>query len=150
MGDERVKKKKKMMAGKNKGVAPEDAIRAIGLGYDLTNDLKLKSCKNHSRLIAIDDDNLRTVELPPRISIPNVPKSIKCDKGDRMRLCSDVLSFQQVLPYPQVVNIVFLCTKYFLVTKIVFDFFLSWVLSVENNFFFFFCLSQRFRFGDQV
>ncbi|KHN16918.1 MACPF domain-containing protein [Glycine soja] len=83
------------MAGK-KGVAAEDAIRAIGLGYDLTNDLKLKFCKNHSRLIAIDDDNLRTVELPPRISIPNVPKSIKCDKGDRMRLCSDVLSFQQM------------------------------------------------------
>ncbi|KAL9329808.1 hypothetical protein ACSQ67_004811 [Phaseolus vulgaris] len=85
-----------MLSGKKKGVAAADAIRVIGLGYDLTNDLRLKFCKNDSRLIAIDDGNLRTVELPPRISIPNVPKSIKCDKGDRMRLCSDVLSFQQM------------------------------------------------------
>ncbi|RDX82649.1 MACPF domain-containing protein, partial [Mucuna pruriens] len=84
------------MSGKKKGVTAEEAINAIGLGYDLTNDLRLKSCKNHSRLIAIDDDNLRTVHLPPRISIPNVPKFIKCDKGERMRLCSDVLSFQQM------------------------------------------------------
>lgn len=85
-----------MMAGKKKGVEAEDAIKAIGLGYDLTNDLRLKFCKNHSRLIAIDEDNVRTVELPHRISIPNVPKSINCDKGDRIRLCSDVLSFQQM------------------------------------------------------
>ena len=82
------------MARKNKGVAVKDAIRAIGLGYDLTNDLKLKSGKNHSILIAIDDDNLQTIKLPTWISIPNVPKSIKCDKGDRMRLCYIVLSFQ--------------------------------------------------------
>lgn len=75
------------------------AIRSIGSGYDLTNDLRLKSCKRNSsdpRLIAIDDDQFRIIELPNGISIPNVPKSIKCDKGDRMRLCSDVLSFQQV------------------------------------------------------
>ncbi|KAK7399329.1 hypothetical protein VNO78_10511 [Psophocarpus tetragonolobus] len=84
------------MSAKKKGVAAEDAIEVIGFGYDLTNDLRLKSCKNHSRLIAIDHDNVRTVQLPPRISIPNVPKSINCDKGDRMRLCSDVLSFQQM------------------------------------------------------
>lgn len=77
----------------------EAAIRSIGLGYDLTNDLKLKFCKRNSsdpRLIAIDDDQVRIIDLPNGISIPNVPKSIKCDKGDRMRLCSDVLSFQQV------------------------------------------------------
>lgn len=85
-----------MSANKKKGVTAEDAINAIGLGYDLTNDLRLKSCKNNSPLIAIDHDNVRTVQLPPRISIPNVPKSIKCDKGERMRLCSDVLSFQQM------------------------------------------------------
>ncbi|XP_061346842.1 MACPF domain-containing protein At4g24290-like [Gastrolobium bilobum] len=84
------------MSGKKKGFEVESAIKSIGLGYDLTSDLRLKSCKNNSRLIAIDHDQLRTVELPGRVSIPNVPKSIKCDKGDRMRLCSDVLSFQQM------------------------------------------------------
>jgi hypothetical protein len=84
---------------KKKVLSVEDVIKSVGLGYDLTNDLKLKSCKYHYKLIAIDHDNLRTVQLPGRVSIPNVPKSINCDKGDRMRLCSDVLSFQQVPSY---------------------------------------------------
>jgi hypothetical protein len=34
--------------------------------------------------------------IPGGFSIPNVPKSIKCDKGERLRFSSDVLSFQQV------------------------------------------------------
>ena len=77
------------------------AIKSVGLGYDLTLDLKLKYCKRQpsgvdSRLIAIDDDQVREVAIPGGICIPNVPKSIKCDKGERMRFGSDVLSFQQV------------------------------------------------------
>lgn len=87
------------MSSKKKVLSVEDVIKSVGLGYDLTNDLRLKFCKYDSKLIAIDHDNLRTVELPGRVSIPNVPKSINCDKGDRMRLCSDVLSFQQVLAF---------------------------------------------------
>ncbi|KAL6228130.1 hypothetical protein ACLB2K_002084 [Fragaria x ananassa] len=79
----------------------EAAIKSIGLGYDLTVDLKLKYCKRHSsgvdsRLITIDDDQLRDISIPGGICIPNVPKSIKCDKGERMRFGSDVLSFQQM------------------------------------------------------
>ncbi|XP_054807107.1 MACPF domain-containing protein At4g24290-like [Prosopis cineraria] len=77
----------------------EVAIESIGLGYDLTSDLKLKSCKRNSpdpRLIAIDNNQVRTIELPNGISVSNVPRSIKWDKGERMRLCSDVLSFQQM------------------------------------------------------
>ncbi|KAF7834100.1 MACPF domain-containing protein [Senna tora] len=78
--------------------AAEAAIKCIGLGYDLTYDIKLKYCKRYSadpRLIDVDDDHVRNIELPGGISIPNVPNSIKCDKGERLRLCSDVLSFQQ-------------------------------------------------------
>ncbi|XP_028786227.1 MACPF domain-containing protein At4g24290 isoform X1 [Neltuma alba] len=77
----------------------EASIKSIGLGYDLTNDLKLRSCKINSSdpiLIAIDKYPARTVELPNGVSFSNVPKSIKCDKGERMRLCSDVLTFQQM------------------------------------------------------
>ncbi|WCJ37729.1 MAC/Perforin domain-containing protein [Euphorbia peplus] len=73
----------------------EAAIDAIGLGYDVTMDLRLKYCK--SKLILIDDDQLlRDISIPGGFSIPNVPKSIKCDKGERMRFSSDVLSFQQM------------------------------------------------------
>ncbi|PNX73655.1 MACPF domain-containing protein at4g24290-like protein, partial [Trifolium pratense] len=85
-----------MSSNKKKVLSVEDVIKSVGLGYDLTHDLRLKSCKYHSKLIAIDHDNLRTIQLPGRVSIPNVPKSINCDKGDRMRLSSDVLSFQQM------------------------------------------------------
>lgn len=83
--------------------AAEAAIQAVGLGYDLTVDLRLKYCKRSAvsdaadhRLIAIDDDSLREIAIPGGICIRNVPKSIKCDKGERMRFGSDVLSFQQM------------------------------------------------------
>jgi hypothetical protein len=90
--------KQKMVAQK---AAVEMAIKAIGLGYDLTEDLNLKYCKRSSaepRLIVIDDDQVRDLVVPGRISVRNVPKSIKCDKGERLRFASDVLSFQQVWP----------------------------------------------------
>jgi hypothetical protein len=79
--------------------AAEEAIEAIGLGYDLGFDLRLKYCKKNSpRLIVINDDDkqVRNMVIPGGFSLPNVPKSIKCDKGERLRFSSDVLSFQQV------------------------------------------------------
>ncbi|XP_059653588.1 MACPF domain-containing protein At4g24290-like [Cornus florida] len=82
--------------------APEAAnvaIQSIGRGYDISLDLRLKYCKGDSinaRLIEVDEDHGREVVLPGGISIPNVPKSIKCDKGERTRFRSDVLSFQQM------------------------------------------------------
>lgn len=80
--------------------AAEVAIGSIGRGYDIAIDLRLKYCKGDlkdSRLIEIDEDGGREIVLPGGISIPNVSKSIKCDKGERTRFRSDVLSFQQVI-----------------------------------------------------
>ncbi|KAF7842789.1 MACPF domain-containing protein [Senna tora] len=76
--------------------AAEIAIASIGRGYDISNDLRLKFCKGDSRLIEIDENDGREVVLPGGVSIPNVSKSIKCDKGERIRFRSDVLSFQQM------------------------------------------------------
>ncbi|KAG8383912.1 hypothetical protein BUALT_Bualt04G0063400 [Buddleja alternifolia] len=82
--------------------AAEEAVQCIGLGYDLTLDLRLKYCKKQqitkegSRLIAMDDDHVRDIAVPGGILVQNVPKSINCDKGERMRFSSDVLSFQQM------------------------------------------------------
>ncbi|KAJ0525162.1 putative MACPF domain-containing protein CAD1/NSL1 [Helianthus annuus] len=83
------------------------AIQSIGCGYDISLDLRLKYRKgdycsddgnnknqNH-RLIEIDEDEGRDIVLPGGLVIPNVSKSIKCDKGERTRFRSDVLSFQQ-------------------------------------------------------
>ncbi|KAM7478793.1 hypothetical protein LguiA_027006 [Lonicera macranthoides] len=79
--------------------AAKVAIQSIGCGYDISLDLRLKYCKGDSvnpRLIEIDEDQGREVVLPGGIVIPNVSKSIKCDKGERTRFRSDVLSFQQM------------------------------------------------------
>ncbi|XP_056163311.1 MACPF domain-containing protein At4g24290 isoform X3 [Syzygium oleosum] len=80
-------------------VAAKIAIGSIGRGYDVAEDLRLKYCKGNptdSRLIQIDEDDGREIVLPGGLSIPNVSKSIKCDKGERTRFRSDVLSFQQM------------------------------------------------------
>ncbi|XP_043706353.1 MACPF domain-containing protein At4g24290 [Telopea speciosissima] len=79
--------------------AAEIVIESIGLGYDIAIDLRLKYCKKESpdpRLIELDEEQGRNVVLPGGITIPNVSKSIKCDKGERIRFRSDVLSFQQM------------------------------------------------------
>ncbi|XP_010243890.1 PREDICTED: MACPF domain-containing protein At4g24290 [Nelumbo nucifera] len=79
--------------------AAEVAIQSIGLGYDVSEDLRLKYCKRDSsgsRLIEFDEDQVQEIVLPGGIKVPNVPKWIKCDKGERMRFRSDVLSFQQM------------------------------------------------------
>ncbi|XP_011099665.1 MACPF domain-containing protein At4g24290 [Sesamum indicum] len=82
--------------------AAEEAVQCIGLGYDLTLDLRLKYCKKQqgskdgSRLISMDVDQVRDIAVPGGILVQNVPKSINCDKGERMRFSSDILSFQQM------------------------------------------------------
>ncbi|GJS68222.1 MACPF domain-containing protein [Tanacetum coccineum] len=87
------------------------AIQSIGCGYDISLDLRLKYCKgglftdgslnsnstrNQNRMIDIDESEGRDIVLPGGLLIPNVPKSIKCDKGERTRFRSDVLTFQQM------------------------------------------------------
>lgn len=79
--------------------AAQVAIGSIGRGYDISADLRLKFCKGDSEdshLIEIDEDHCQEIALPAGIVIPDVPTSIKCDKGERTRFRSDVLSFQQV------------------------------------------------------
>ena len=101
MNDQKRRRRRKMSSSKSKKVeaqkaAVKAAIESVGLGYDLAEDLKLKYCKRSSRLIVIDDDQVRDLVVPAGIAVRNVPKSIKCDKGERLRFASDVLSFQQV------------------------------------------------------
>ena len=78
----------------------EAAVRSIGLGYDVAADVRLKYCKQRAApdpsLIELDRDGVQDIVLPGNMTVAGVPKSIKCDKGERMRFRSDVLSFQQV------------------------------------------------------
>lgn len=79
----------------------ESAIRSIGLGYDIAAiDIRLKYCKQRNLpdplLIELGHDEVQDIVLPGNLTVAGVPKSIKCDKGERMRFRSDVLSFQQM------------------------------------------------------
>uniref|UniRef100_A0A0E0LHI3 MACPF domain-containing protein n=1 Tax=Oryza punctata TaxID=4537 RepID=A0A0E0LHI3_ORYPU len=80
--------------------AAESAIRSIGLGYDIAHDIRLKYCKQRSSpdplLIELDHDDVQDIVLPGGLTVAGVSKSIKCDKGERTRFRSDVLSFQQM------------------------------------------------------
>ncbi|KAL6616740.1 hypothetical protein ACP70R_039010 [Stipagrostis hirtigluma subsp. patula] len=78
----------------------ESAIRSIGLGFDIANDIRLKNCKERNLpdplLIELDHGEVQDIVLPGGLTVDSVPKSIKCEKGERMRFRSDVLSFQQM------------------------------------------------------
>lgn len=81
--------------------AAEAAVAAIGRGYDVVSDVRLKYCKGKladpdARLIDVSRDGVQDVLLPGGIKVAAVPKSVTCDKGERTRFRSDVLSFQQM------------------------------------------------------
>ncbi|KAG5390400.1 hypothetical protein IGI04_031941 [Brassica rapa subsp. trilocularis] len=79
--------------------AAEKAVSVIGLGYDLSSDVRLSACKSTpggSRLVEIDPNRNRDLVFPGGVVVSNVSSSIKCDKGERTRFRSDILSFNQI------------------------------------------------------
>ncbi|XP_047159268.1 MACPF domain-containing protein At4g24290-like [Vigna umbellata] len=80
--------------------AAQKAIDSIGLGFDITQDIGFDNCKKGSRLIFVDEKQSRLLEIPGGgISIPNVPNSIKCVRGESIRVFSEVLPLQQMLEH---------------------------------------------------
>ena len=80
--------------------AAEKAVSVIGFGYDFSKDIRLSACRpgpSGSRLIELDSAVSRDLVFPGGVVVKNVPNSIKCDKGERTRFQSDVLSFNQVI-----------------------------------------------------
>ncbi|KAF8029775.1 hypothetical protein BT93_E2259 [Corymbia citriodora subsp. variegata] len=79
--------------------AAEKAVSVIGFGYDLACDVRLKSCKpsrSGSRLIELEARETRDLVVPGGVVVRDVPCCIKCDKGERTRFRTDVLSFNQM------------------------------------------------------
>lgn len=79
--------------------AAEKAVSVIGNGFDLSTDLRLSGCKpgpSGSSLIELDPVRTKDLVVPGGVVVPNVSASIKCDKGERTRFRSDVLSFNQM------------------------------------------------------
>ncbi|KAL3519797.1 hypothetical protein ACH5RR_017946 [Cinchona calisaya] len=79
--------------------AAEKAVGVIGMGYDLTVDIRLSACKvgpSGSRLIEMDQSSTKELVVPGGVVVHGVSASIKCDKGERTRFRSDFLSFSQM------------------------------------------------------
>ncbi|EFH64169.1 hypothetical protein ARALYDRAFT_893004 [Arabidopsis lyrata subsp. lyrata] len=79
--------------------AAKKAVSVIGLGYYLCSDVCFSACKttpDGSRLVEIVPTRNRDLVFPGGIVVNNVSSSIKCDKGERTRLRSDILSFNQM------------------------------------------------------
>ncbi|KAL8481058.1 hypothetical protein ACS0TY_027549 [Phlomoides rotata] len=77
------------------------ATEALGCGFDLASDFRLKFVKRcpkggSGRLVILDQQRKRDVVVPGGATIPNVPESIHVDKGDHIRFKSDVLQFNQM------------------------------------------------------
>lgn len=74
----------------------QKAVDALGRGYDVNTDLWLRYCQQTELLIKNNPGPNQDLLIPGNIVIPNVPASIKCDKGDRTRFTSDVLTFNEM------------------------------------------------------
>lgn len=72
-------------------------MEALGKGYDVTGDFRLKYAKG-TRLLVLDETNKRDIVFPGAASftMKDVSQDIRLDKGDRIRFKSDVLEFNQV------------------------------------------------------
>ncbi|TVU30110.1 hypothetical protein EJB05_21717 [Eragrostis curvula] len=79
----------------------EEVVRALGAGFDLTSDFRLRFAKavgQGRRLVELDDTACRDVPLPGGggATLRGVPRDVGVDKGDRIRFRSDVLEFNQM------------------------------------------------------
>ncbi|KAH9649430.1 MACPF domain-containing protein [Citrus sinensis] len=75
----------------------EVAMEALGKGFDLTSDFRLRFAKGSQRLVVLDEVNKRDLLIPPTgVTIKAVSQDIRVDKGDRIRFKSDVLEFNQM------------------------------------------------------
>ncbi|KAJ1425326.1 Membrane attack complex component/perforin [Sesbania bispinosa] len=74
----------------------ERALNSLGKGFDLTSDFSLKFCKGEKRLVVLNETEKRELTVPGFGPIKDVSIDIKCDKGDRTRYSSDILTFTQM------------------------------------------------------
>lgn len=76
-----------------------EAVEALGLGFDLTSDFRIRFAKKE-RLIVLDESHRRDLVIPAGagvgVSIPGVSGDIRCDKGEQVRFKSDILQFNQM------------------------------------------------------
>ncbi|KAL4204433.1 hypothetical protein AMTRI_Chr01g109810 [Amborella trichopoda] len=78
-----------------------NSIQALGRGFDVTADIRLLYCKGvaGSRLVHVEEDHTKDLELPQGLLIPNVSTDIECLLGKSFRETSEVLGFREMVEY---------------------------------------------------
>lgn len=78
-----------------------NSIQALGRGFDVASDIRLLYCKGApgSRLVHIDDEQTRNLEISESCVIPDVPVDIECSRGRIDNRETPVWSFHEVLEY---------------------------------------------------
>lgn len=75
-----------------------NSIQALGRGFDVTSDIRLLYCKGApgSRLVSIDEDRTRNLEISQSYVIPNVSVDIECSSGKACNERTHVCNFHEV------------------------------------------------------
>ncbi|CAL0312400.1 unnamed protein product [Lupinus luteus] len=79
----------------DKGIV-DKALNSLGKGFDLASDFRLEFCKGEERLVVLNETVRREMIVPGFGPVTDVSIDIKCDKGDRIRYQSDILTFTQM------------------------------------------------------
>ncbi|KAF7090924.1 hypothetical protein CFC21_093603 [Triticum aestivum] len=77
--------------------AAEKAVRCLGLGFDMTCDLRLKFCKHSGGCVVARSPGEAAPAAVPGVGVVrDMPADVKCGKGDRVRFKSDALEFNKM------------------------------------------------------
>ncbi|KAL3616993.1 cinnamoyl-Coa reductase [Castilleja foliolosa] len=78
-----------------------NSVQALGRGFDVTSDIRLLYCKGApgSRLVRIDEEQTRNLEISENCVIPNVSIEIGCSKGKSFNEKTPVWSFHEMAKY---------------------------------------------------
>lgn len=77
--------------------AAEKAVGCLGLGFDMTCDLRLKFCKDSGGcVVARSSGETAPFAVPGVGLVRDMPDDVKCGKGDRVRFKSDALEFNKM------------------------------------------------------
>ncbi|KAB1224627.1 MACPF domain-containing protein CAD1 [Morella rubra] len=78
-----------------------NSVQALGRGFDVNYDTRLLYCKGvaGSRLVEIDEEHTRDLQLYDDIVVPNVPRDISNSQASIGRQSSGVCSFHEMVEY---------------------------------------------------
>ncbi|KAJ8761917.1 hypothetical protein K2173_006519 [Erythroxylum novogranatense] len=75
-----------------------NSIQALGRGFDVTSDIRLLYCKGApgSRLVLLDEEHTRDLDVCHGVVLPNVSTDIECSAGKRSIERIPVCSFHEM------------------------------------------------------